>query len=205
LIKLTNGEAALLANLRSCINTEVKNSTSSIISKTSINSLKIYVSQQDPYISQQLADTIVRKLSKFIIKYRTNKSKIDLSFINDRTNDAKKQFLESQMELALFKDNNKNIITAKVQTDLDRLQSDYNLKFNIYNNLSIQLEQAKIKVQQNTPALQIIEPSEVPFKKDKPNRLITIIVFGLIGFAVGVGIILIEPIFNQIKNEFKKI
>jgi LPS O-antigen subunit length determinant protein (WzzB/FepE family) len=206
IIRLSKAENNIIENLRSQINIEINKTSKGILGKASINPLKISVNQQDPYIAKQLADTIVKKLSSFIIVYRTNKARVDLSFIIERTEDAKKLFHGAQTELALFKDRNQNTITARIQSDLDILQTDYNLKYNTYNNLCIQLEQAKIKVQQSTPALQIIEPSEIPFKKDKPKTLLILGISIFVGFFIGLTYVIFSKILlKELIEKFKSI
>lgn len=157
----------------------------------------ISVEMQDPYVATLLVDSVVKNLTKYIIDYRTQKAKNDLEFIIDRHYDAEKRYIISQRALAGFKDRNKNVILAAAQTTEQNLQAEYNLAFNLYNTLSQQLEQAKMKVQEKTPVFKFVEPAKVPLKKNKPKSVIILLGFGFLGVIFGIG-------HNIIKN-FKSI
>ncbi len=191
-IKITNEQSGITDALTNCINTEqdFKKSNKFIIS----------VEMQDPLVVAQVTSYVVKNLAKYIIEYRTKKAKTDLEFINARTAEAEAKYLEAQQTLASYKDRNKNVILASVQTEEERLLSEYNLAFDVYSALAKQLEQSKIKVQEVTPVFNVMDPVQVPLKKSKPNTSIILVAMLFLGGCVGVGIIYGKLYLKNIKN-----
>ena len=85
-------------------------------------------------------------LQEYITKFKIKKAKAQFEFIQERYQEKKNEFEKAQANLAEFRDRNKNVTSAIALTQEDRLQSDYQLIFNVYSELAKQLEQAQIKV-----------------------------------------------------------
>ncbi len=181
-IKITKEQSEITKALADCINTEEDFKKS--------NKFVIGVEMQDPLVVAQVTSYVVKTLTKYIIEYRTKKAKTDLKFVSARTAEAEAKYLEAQQTLAAYKDRNKNVILSSVLTEEDQLKSEFDLAFDVYSTLAKQLEQSKIKVQEVTPIFNVMEPAQVPLKKNKPKISLTLIVMLFIGVFVGIGIIL---------------
>jgi capsule polysaccharide export protein KpsE/RkpR len=107
----------------------------------------------DPRVAAQIGQHSVNYLTDYITQYRIGKAQKDLDFIKDRYEDKKNEFHLSQLALANFRDANRNFVSLTAQTEEQRLQDQYNLAFNVFNSLAQQVEQARIKVQEETPVI----------------------------------------------------
>ena len=134
-------------------------------------------------MSAILAQKMIVLLKNYVTDYRTQKATQDYDFIKGQYEQAKVRFQKAQDTLAKFQDQNLNLATAQSQTQLKRLQDEYNLAYNVYNGLAQQLEQARIQVQQNTPVFKVLEPATVPINKEKPKRILIILVAMVFGFT----------------------
>lgn len=158
----------------------------------------------DPFITAQIANFSVNYLSNYITEYRVEKAKTDLQFIQERYLEKEKEYLYAQEELAQFRDANRNVQSAAARTEEERLNNKYTLAFNVYNGLAQQLEQAKIKVQEETPVIKILEPVKVPVERSKPKRSLILVVFAFLGGVIGVGTIFGKLVFKSIKENLNK-
>jgi uncharacterized protein involved in exopolysaccharide biosynthesis len=165
-----------------------------------INTLIISLEMQDPQLAAQLADSVVKSLTSYIIDYRTQKAKTDLSFVVQSHSVAEKKYVGAQRALAAFKDRNLNIVTASGQIVEQNLQSEYTLAFNIFSTLSQQLEQAKMKVQEKTPVFKVMEPAKVPLNKSKPKSGLILLEMVFLGGVVGVGLVLWKMFLTDAKK-----
>lgn len=192
-LSITKKQSDFIETLSECISTEedFKKSNKFIIS----------VEMQDPLVVAQVTSYVVKDLTKYIIEYRTKKAKTDLNFVSARTAEAESKYLEAQQALAIYKDRNKNVILSSVQTEEDQLQSEYDLAFSVYSALAKQLEQAKIKVQEETPVFNVMNPAQIPLKKDKPRTSLIMVLMLLIGGFVGVGILLGKIYLKNVMNK----
>jgi capsular polysaccharide biosynthesis protein len=191
-IKITQEQLGITGALAHCINTELDFKKS--------NKFIISVEMQDPLVVAQVTSYVVKNLTKYITEYRTKKVKTDLKFISARTAEAEAKYIEAQQALAIYKDRNKNVILSSVLTEEVQLQSKYDLAFEIYSALAKQLEQAKIKVQEETPVFNVMDPVQVPLIKSKPKTSLTLVVMLLLGGFVGVGIIFGKMYLKNIKK-----
>jgi uncharacterized protein involved in exopolysaccharide biosynthesis len=146
----------------------------------------------DPYVTAQIADFAVKYLTKYITEYRLEKVRRDLVFFEDRYAEKEDQFRTAQLALARYRDANINVISSEVRTEEQRLQDHYNLAFNGYNAMAQQLEQARIKVQEETPVIKILEPVMVPVVKSKPSRFLIMVVSILLGGIISISYLLIK-------------
>ncbi len=192
LFKLTFEEEIIIKEL----NKRIK---SNVDQKTGIISIKSEF--PDAVLAALIADKAYNYLTEYISVYRLEKVRKNLDFVNELNNNAENDFRKAQKELALYRDENKNIISASVKSEEERLQARYNLKFNVYNSLSQQLEQAKIKVQEETPVFKVLNPVQVMNKKSKPKRMLIITVMIFIGAVAGMGIIFFRNMYNTHFNE----
>jgi LPS O-antigen subunit length determinant protein (WzzB/FepE family) len=65
-----------------------------------------------------------------------------------------------------------NVILQAVISERDQLENDMALKLTKYQTISGQLENAKAKVQEQTPAFTVIKSPTVPVKPAGPKRMI---------------------------------
>ena len=162
-----------------------------------IGTIRITSEMPDPVAAAQLTDLVVSQLTKKISEYKTEKSRINLEFISGRFNEGKAEYEQKQVNLARFIDQNRNISNAIVQNHYERLQNEMNISFEVYKSLAAQLEQAKIKLKEDTPVFTFLEPIKIPEDKSKPRRLIILLTFIFIGVFFSTGKIILNALHRN--------
>jgi uncharacterized protein involved in exopolysaccharide biosynthesis len=180
-LNLTGQQCAIMGALASRVKVE-----SGEINGT----IKISAEMPDPLSSAELTNLVFKYLSKYMIEYRIQKVKTDLDFITKQNAEAKQRYFEAQQKLAYFRDANRNVSLASSRTEEERLQNENTLAFNVYNGLSQQLEQSKLKVQEKTPVFKVIDPAKVPLNNFKPNRSLILFALTFFGVILGIGIVI---------------
>ena len=181
--QLTHKQEDVMKNLRQRI-------TIFVDKKTQV--VTIGVNMQDPLISADVAHSIVIKLQTYITHYRTQKAKKDLEFTEKVLKESRSAYYKAQQAYAAFEDGNKNIISASYRTEQERLRNEMTLTFNVYNTLAQELEQDKLRVQEQTPVYTIIEPATVPLKASSPKKLLILVAFIFLAFIGGCGYLIIK-------------
>ena len=195
LVRMSRGEWRILRNLRARILVNVSRDTGVVT---------VTVKMQDGDIAADVADEVVVRLSSYITDYRTEKARRDVDFIEQRYEEARERFEEAQRELARFNDENRGQLTAMARTEEQRLQSQYNLTFNLYNTMAERLEQARIKLQEETPVVNVLEPAAVPDRRSEPKRGLLLVIFTLLGGIMGVGLIFGLQFWQVVKTKFSE-
>jgi len=144
------------------------------------------VTLQDPALSALVADSIVSRLINYVTDYRTNKAVQDLDFAMKIFYESQQKYYEAQRAYANYVDKNKNLVLESVQVERERLRNEQSLAFDVYTSLAQQVEQAKMKVQEETPCVTVIEPARVPAKKSNVSKLVILLMFSIMGGVVSV-------------------
>lgn len=151
--------------------------------------LTLSVTMPEALTAAEVASKAQEMLQRHITEFKIAKASDQLKFIEERYEEKKAEFEAAQERLAAYRDRNKNISSAVARTGEERLQSEYNIAYNVYNELAKQLEQARIQVKEDTPVLSVIKPVVVPVEKSKPNRPMILIIWLFLGGIIGVGIV----------------
>ncbi|SHJ39536.1 G-rich domain on putative tyrosine kinase [Tangfeifania diversioriginum] len=156
-------------------------------------------------LSAEVAQKAQELLQEYITDFKIEKASEQLNFIEERYKEKKKEFQEAQAALAAFRDRNKNVTSAMALTEQERLQNEYQLAFEVYSNLAQQLEQARIKVKEDTPVFSVIQPVTVPQERTKPKRKIILIIWIFLGGIVAIGWVFASQYLETAKEHWKEI
>lgn len=145
--------------------------------------ITLSVTDQDPLIAALMADSVQRQLQEFITEYRTKKARHDLEYTKKLYNEAKEKYTQARKKYAEYADANQGLIWESARIHLAELENEMQLLFNNYNSLSMQLQAAEAKVQQDTPAFTTLQSATIPVKKAGPKRIRNVLIFLFLAFA----------------------
>ncbi|NVJ65454.1 MAG: hypothetical protein HWE16_03125 [Gammaproteobacteria bacterium] len=143
-------------------------------------------------------------LQEYALKFKTQKSKEQLTYIEERFKEKQKEFDDKKLQLALFQDQNNNINSAVARTKLLQLQSEYDLAFTVYTELAKQLETQRLQVKKDTPIFTILKPVTIPNEKAGPKRALILIGFTFLGIVFSLGYIYIKGLLPEFKTAWNK-
>ena len=153
------------------------------------NVITIVVEDQDPIIAATIADSAQVHLQQAITNYRTKKARIDLEYMEKLFAEANQQYIKARQKYASFGDANSKVVLQSVQSKLDELENDMQLKYNIYQQVVEQRQLAKAKVQERTPAFTIVQDAMVPIKHSSRPKIVTLMIWMLLGFLLRTGML----------------
>ena len=132
--------------------------------------ITILVKDQDPLICATLADSVKTRLQNFITDYRTSKARVDLEYYKKMYVEAKVKYEKAREKYASFSDSHRDVTSQYGRTKESYLLNEMQLQQTVYQQVVGQLQQAEMKVQQETPAFTTLQPASVPLKKKGPKR-----------------------------------
>ncbi len=150
--------------------------------KTDVISIRVV--DQDPLICATIADTVRTRLQKFITDYRTNKARTDLKYYEALYLDAKKNYENTRELYVKYSDANQGLVLEKYKSAKEDIENEMQLKYNSYSMVSNQLQAARYKVQEQTPAFTILQGASVPIKPAAPKRMIFVAVMVILAFVI---------------------
>ncbi len=167
--------------------------------------ITVSLKMPDPVMAAELTDKVTRSLIDYIKEYRTEKARKDMEFTRERYREARASFRRAQERLAKFRDEHSGQLTQMARTQEELLQSEYDVAFNVYNNLAERLEQARLNLQKETPVVKVLEPAMIPEKPSGPTDEILLVIYLALGFIIGNIIIFGKLVRRNMKEKFKKL
>lgn len=146
----------------------------------------------------QMAQATLTLLQRYITEFKIEKVQSNLDFVQERFDEAKRNFEDVQARRARLRDANMNTTRYSARTEMERLDAEYTLAQGVYTSLAQQLEQARISVKETTPILTVIKPVTVPYQRSKPQRAMILFAFTFLGAVAGMGCVLLVPAVAEI-------
>ena len=163
--------------------------------------IEVIASDKDAFISTQLVKIVTKNLQSRIIELRTNKIKERLEYSKNQYELKQIEFNILQNNVADFKDSNKNISTARFMSELQKLESEYQLQQNILMTLASEFNNNKIKLNKDTPIFSVIDEVSVPNERSEPKRSLVVLIYMFLGVILSTGYVLVkDPLAEIIKN-----
>ena len=128
-------------------------------------------------VAAQITSFAQSMLQEKIIEFKIKSSKELLDFTIEQYNQKKYAFEALQDERAIFVDKNINISSSLYQNKLNRIESELSIAQSVVQQLATQVEQAKLKVNKDTPVFTTIKPVSIPYERSAPSRSLIVMVF----------------------------
>ena len=157
-----------------------KNVVCDVDKKTMV--ITINVTDQNPVIAANMADTVKTRLQKFITDYRTSKARVDLAYNKKIAAETKARYDRARRLYAEFSDANQDVILESVRQRQTELENEMQLQYNAYTQVAAQLLAAEAKVQEETPAFTTLQSATVPVRKTGPKRAQMCLIFLFLAF-----------------------
>jgi uncharacterized protein involved in exopolysaccharide biosynthesis len=154
------------------------------------NVITIEIEDQDPLIAATVADSAQMHLQRTITDYRTKKARVDLEYMQKLYDEAHREYAKARQKYAAFGDSYQNLKMQSYVLKGDELENEMQLKYTIYQQVVEQLQLAKAKVQERTPAFTIVQEASVPVKHSSRPKIVTLIIWMILGFLLRSGILL---------------
>ena len=147
---------------------------------------------RDPLVAAMMVDTIKARLQERITEYRTKKAILDCEYMERLYLDSKAEYEKAQELYAEYVDRNRNVTQERFLVEKERLAADRDFKNSLYMQWAQQLQLAKAKVQEQTPAFTTLKPAAVPALPSSMSRFVMLAMFTLFGCSLAVAYVLLK-------------
>ncbi len=167
-----------------------------------IGLVEIKVRMPEPMMVTQVANLVKDNLIDFLTEYKIEKIKTTLDFVEDQLEEAGKRYEVCQLALAEISDQNHGELTHKAQIERRNAQNDYDLAFKIYSAMLQKRDEVKLRLQENTPLIKVIEPAAYPKEKSAPRRAFILIASVFIGAFFSIFFVFSKELLIYIGEKF---
>lgn len=163
--------------------------------------ITISVTDTDPEVCTIMADSTMALLQSYITDYRTSKARVDLDYNKKLLAEAKKNYEHASQAYARYADANLHTFQERISQKKSEMETEVALQRTVYQQVAAQLQQAEMKLQEDTPAFAVIQASTVPAKKSGPSRAINSLLFVFLAlFGTAIYVLYKEGHFIKIPN-----
>jgi len=146
--------------------------------------------------NEEFAKVFSEKLSvnaiKFYTEYKTKKATQNLNLLQSQCDSLKRLLTGSITDAAIISDYNVNPLKQILKSNSQKKQVDIQANTAMYIEVLKQLAIAKITLQKETPLIQIIDAPVLPLKKTNLGKLLTGVVFSILGLIITAIILLLK-------------
>ncbi|MDN3204758.1 Wzz/FepE/Etk N-terminal domain-containing protein [Algoriphagus sediminis] len=147
--------------------------------------LTIVVTMPEAELAYQFSLLVQKLLIDYSTEYLQEKQKGQVEYLEEQHLKSEENFKEAQATLTSFRERNQGIYLESQKAIEQNLNSDYNLKFELYRTISQELERARIELNSQKPIFTEIEPPFIPNRPSSPRWLITLAFCFALGFVFG--------------------
>lgn len=176
-----------------------KRVVASLDNKTGI--ITISVNLPDPVLSANVGQYVIEQLTAYLIQYRIEKLQLDLTFTEERLTEARKRYESAGFAYSAFRESAQGTPTSRARQGEQFLQSEYELAFGVYNTLTQQLEQQKLKIQEETPMFKILQPVYLPERATSPKKPLILVFSTIAGGFLSLIVVFLKR--SQIQRVFQ--
>jgi uncharacterized protein involved in exopolysaccharide biosynthesis len=147
--------------------------------------ISISTKMPDPVAAADLARVSADRLVERIRKIEARRATEQFEFVEQKRALAEQRYERAQRLLAEHVDRNRVTMSAVADINRQRLQNEHDLSFELLQQLSREQEQARLKINQDTPVFAVLEDASVPTHRSEPRRTRIVLFFTLIGLLIG--------------------
>lgn len=176
------------------------------ISISPTNMFSINAKTYNEILTYELCYAVYNSLSDYYIEISVEKAKASYDFIDKRLDSISTELIKAENRLASWRDNNANLIRARGFLEEERLIREVTQLNNRYLQTISRHEIAKIKLDNQAPIFQVIDPPTYPLPNINKIEMTSSYIFMVIG-SLALYIIIITGIYfyNNYKHVIKDI
>jgi hypothetical protein len=165
-----------------------------------ISIISVEVKSEHELFSKVFAETIVKEVSDFYIETKSKKAKINVAILQKQADSIRNELNQAITGVAVSSDNTYNLNPALNVNRVPSTKKQVDVQANtaILTQLVTNLEMAKVTLMRETPLIQIIDRPTLPLKKDKPGKLKSLILGGILAGFLALVFLIIQRVGKQI-------
>jgi len=152
--------------------------------------MTITTTATDPTLAARLNERVIEHLRTRVREIRTETTRENLSFVEQRFEEAQQELDAAEDRLAQFLEQNRSVLTGgndpRLEFRRERLRREVRFKEQLYSQLQKQVTQTRLQLQREQPVVTIAENPAPPTRASAPNWTFVIVLSLVLGGLVGI-------------------
>ncbi|GAB5524347.1 MAG: hypothetical protein Roseis2KO_22190 [Roseivirga sp.] len=167
-------------------------------------SVSIVARMPDPLLAAQMVKHIEELIQREMTDYSINRFRNEYDYLKSNYERKKHEFDSVQNLLAKFRDENQDLTATFAINQIERLETEYNLRANLVLSLASQIQDTELSLTRNTPKFKIITPVLIPTNVASPNLMIYIFLGAFLMFTVAMAWIFVPAQLRLLKKQLSE-
>jgi uncharacterized protein involved in exopolysaccharide biosynthesis len=165
-----------------------------------ISIITVEVNANNELFSKLFAEQLVKNVSDFYVETKSKKAKTNVAILQKQADSIRNELNQAITGVAVSSDNTYNLNPALNVNRVPSTKKQVDVQANtaILTQLVTNLEMAKVTLMRETPLIQLIDRPTLPLKKDKPGKLKSLILGGLLAGFLALVFLIVQRLGKQI-------
>jgi hypothetical protein len=165
-----------------------------------ISIISVDVKTTNEIFSKVFAETIVKEVSDFYIETKSKKARTNVAILQKQADSIRNELNQAITGVAVSSDNTYNLNPALNVNRVPSTKKQVDVQANtaILTQLVTNLELAKVTLMRETPLIQLIDRPTLPLKKEKPGKLKSLILGGLLTGFLAIVFLVFKRVAKQV-------
>ena len=165
-----------------------------------ISIITVEVNAISEIFSKVFAERLVKNVSDFYIETKSKKAKTNVAILQKQADSIRNELNQAITGVAVSSDNTYNLNPALNVNRVPSTKKQVDVQANtaILTQLVTNLEMAKVTLMRETPLIQLIDRPTLPLKKEKPGKLKSLILGGLLAGFLTIVFLIFKRVAKQV-------
>jgi hypothetical protein len=146
--------------------------------------------------SKYFLETLLDEVTTYYVQTKTQRSKINLQFLQKRTDSIRNAYYSTLYGRASFLDAHSNPSRQIASVQRDKQQTDVQILRTSYVELVRSLEVAKTALLKDTPLFQFLDTPQLPLKRFNSSVIKNFLLLFLIGLFLASSFFCVKKVFD---------
>lgn len=160
--------------------------------------LQVSCLTENQFFSKYFLEALLNQVTKYYIDTKTQRSKINLAFLQKKTDSVQVEYFNAMYGRASFSDAHLNPSKQVGVVTKDKQQTDVQILKNSYAELVKSLEAAKNNLNQETPLFQFLDIPVLPLKTFNANAIKNSFMVFIISIIIMAMSLFIKKVFQKL-------
>ena len=165
------------------------------------NVITVTANMPDPYAAADLAQSATDILMQELVNFEIRKTEEELKYLEELYRESEQKYNNTLSRLTELQDRLRNTNSAQANIAQIRAAGDNEIARQQFLQITLRLEQARIKLKEDTPMFAVLNPVQIPQRAINENKIGIVIIFLFLGLFLGIGWVTTRGIFQAMKAE----
>ncbi len=187
------------------VNSRTSNALSQLTSRVIVsvdgNIITVTANMPDPYAAADLAQYATDILMQELVNFEVRKTEEELEHITELYKESEEKYYKTLRNLTELQDRLRNITSTTSQVELTKATGENEIARQQFGQITLSLEQKKIKLKEDTPMFAVLNPVQIPQRPSSMSLLNIVILFSILGVFLGLASVTLRGFYVAIKAE----